>query len=61
MTRSEIEALVARERPGWRLVDFLEINAEAGPSIEVVIESESGGRRMTLILDPARRIIGEQR
>jgi hypothetical protein len=59
MTRSEIEALVARERPGWRLVDFLEINAEAGPSIEVVIES--GGRRMTLILDPARRIIGEQR
>ena len=59
MTRSEIEALVARERPGWRLVDFLEISDETGPSVEVVIES--GGRRMTLILDPARRIIGEQR
>ena len=26
MTRGEIEALVVKERPGWRVVDFIEIN-----------------------------------
>lgn len=45
VTRDEIEALVARERPGWRVVDFIEINEESGPSFEVTIES--GGRQTT--------------
>ena len=58
MTRDEIEALVARERPGWRLVDFTEVN-EGGPSFEVTIESS--GRQTTRLIDEGKRIVGERR
>ncbi len=59
MTRGEIEALVARERPGWRVVDVIEVNDEGGPSFEVTVES--GGRRTTLLVAEGRRIVGERR
>ena len=39
MTRGEIEALVAKERPGWRVVDFIEVNDESGLGFEVTIEN----------------------
>jgi hypothetical protein len=35
VTRDEIEALVVRERPGWRVIDAVENNDEGGPSFEV--------------------------
>ena len=38
MTWEEVEAVVARGRPGWRVVDVAEVNGEAGPSYKVVIE-----------------------
>ena len=59
MSRDEIEALVARERPGWRLVDFIEVNDESGPSFEVTVESS--GRQITLLIDEGKRIVGERR
>ena len=59
MTRDDIEALVARERPGWRVVDFTEVNDESGTSFEVTVES--GGRRTTLVVAEGRRIVGERR
>jgi hypothetical protein len=59
MTRDEIEALVARERPGWRVVDFIEVNDESGPSFEVTIESS--GRQITLLVAGGKRIVGERR
>jgi hypothetical protein len=59
MMRDEIEVLVARERPGWRVVDFIEVNDESGPSFEVTIES--GGRQTTLLVAEGKRIVGERR
>ena len=59
MTRDEIEALVAKERPGWRVVDFIEVNDESGPSFEVTVEN--GGRQTTLIVGEGKRIVGERR
>jgi hypothetical protein len=59
MTRSEIEALVAKERPGWRVVDFIEVNDESGPSFEVTVEN--GGRQTTLLVGEGKRIVGERR
>jgi len=59
MTRDEIEALVAKERPGWRVVGFIEVNDESGPSIEVTVES--GGHQATLLVDEGKRIVGERR
>jgi hypothetical protein len=59
MTRDEIEALVSKERPSWRVVDFIEVNDESGPSFEVTIESS--GRQATLLIDEAKRIVGERR
>jgi hypothetical protein len=59
MTRDEIAALVARERPGWRVVDFIEVNDGSGPGFEVTIES--GGRQTTLIVAEGKRIVGERR
>jgi hypothetical protein len=59
MTRGEIEALVTKERLGWRVVDFIEINDESGPSFEVTIES--GGRQTTLLVGDGKRILGERR
>ena len=59
MTRGEIEALVAKERPGWRVVDFIEVSDESGPSFEVTIES--GGRQTTLLVGEGKRVVGERR
>ena len=59
MTRGEIEALVKKERPGWRVVDFIEINDESGPSFEVTVEN--GGRQTTLLVGEGKRIVGERR
>ncbi len=59
MVREEIEALVARERPGWRVVEVLEINDESGPSFEVVVEG--GDDRATLLVGADERIVGERR
>ena len=57
--RDEIEALVARERPGWRVVDVMEINDESGPSFEVVIVG--GDDRVTVLVSADERIVGERR
>jgi hypothetical protein len=59
MTRDQIEALVAKERPGWRVVDFIEVNDESGPSVEVTIES--GGRQVVLLIGEDETIAGERR
>ncbi len=58
MVREEIEALVARERPGWRVVEVMEINDGSGPSFEVVVEGGDG--RLTLLLSADGRIVGER-
>ena len=58
MVREEIEALVARERPGWREVDVLEINDESGPTLEVVVER--GDERRTVLVSADERIVGER-
>ena len=58
MDRTVIEALVARERPGWRVTEVVEINDESGPSFEVAIEN--GGRRATLLIAEDERIVGER-
>ena len=59
MVRDEIEALVARERPGWRVVEVMEFNDESGPSFEVVVEG--GDDRVTLVVSADERIVGERR
>ena len=59
MVRDEIEALVTRERPGWRVVDVIEVNDESGPSFEVVVEG--GDDRVTLLVSADERIVGERR
>jgi hypothetical protein len=59
MTRDQIEALVAKERPGWRVVEFIEVNDESGPSVEVTIES--GGRQLVLLIGEDENIVGERR
>lgn len=58
MTREEIEALVVRERPGWRVVEVVEINDESGPTCEVVVER--GGERRTLLVSADGMIVGER-
>ena len=58
MVRDEIEALVARERPGWRVVEIMEVNDESGPSFEVVVEG--GDDRVTLLVGADERIVGER-
>jgi hypothetical protein len=57
--RDEIEALVARERPGWRVVEVVEINDESGPSFEVTVER--GHERRTVLVSTDERIVGERR
>ena len=59
MTKEEVEALVARERPGWRVVDVIEVNDESGPTFEVVVEG--GDDRVTLLVGADERIVGERR
>lgn len=58
MMRDDIEALVQRQRPGWRVVDVIEINDESGPSFEVVVER--GPERRTLVLDQDKDIVEER-
>jgi hypothetical protein len=57
--RETVEALVTKERPGWRVVDFIEVNDESGPSFEVTVEN--GGRQTTLLVGEGKRIVGERR
>ena len=59
MVREEIEALVARERPGWRVVEVVEINDESGPSFEVVVEG--GDDRVIVLVSADGRVVGERR
>jgi hypothetical protein len=59
MTREGIEALVARERPGWRVIDVTEVNDESGPSFEVTVE-DGGGRAVVLLVAEDERIAGER-
>ena len=59
MTRDGIEALMARERPGWRVVEVLEVNDESGPSFEVAVER--GDERRTVLVAADERIVGERR
>ena len=56
--REEIEALVARERPGWRVVEVVEINDESGPTFEVIVER--GDERRTVLVSADERIVGER-
>ncbi len=57
--RDEIEALLARERPGWRVVEVVEINDESGPSFEVVVEG--GDDRVIVLVSADGRVVGERR
>jgi hypothetical protein len=57
--REEIEALVARERPGWRVVEVVEVNDESGPSFEVVVEK--GDERRLLLVAEGMEIVAERR
>ncbi len=58
MTREQVEALVARERPGWRVVDVIEVNDESGPAFEVVVEG--GDDRLTILMSADGHIVGER-
>ena len=58
VTREEIEALVVRERPGWRVVDVVEVSDESGPSFEVAVEA--GDQRRTVLVSADRQIVGER-
>jgi hypothetical protein len=59
MLHEDIEAVVARERPGWRVVEVVEVNDESGPSFEVLVEK--GEERRTLLLDQDEEIVAERR
>ncbi len=58
MVREEIEAFVARERPGWRVAEVVEINDESGPTFEVIVER--GDERRTLLVSADERLVGER-
>jgi hypothetical protein len=51
MDRTAIEERIARERPGWRVVEITEVNDESGPSFTVVLERD--GQRRTVLLGEA--------
>ena len=59
MTGDGIEAPVALGRPGWRVVDIVEVIEGSGPSVEVVVEG--GNDRVTLLVAADDRIVGERR
>ncbi len=50
---------MARERPGWRVVEVMEINDESGPSFEVVVEG--GDDRVIVLVSADGRVVGERR
>jgi len=54
VVREEIEAVVARERPGWRVAEVVEINDESGPTFEVIVER--GDERRTVLVSADERM-----
>jgi hypothetical protein len=58
MTQRDAEALVGRERPGWRVLEVIELNDESGPSFEIAVE-KAGERRVLLVAED-RQIVGER-
>lgn len=50
---------MARERPGWRVVDIAEADDEGGPSFEVVVEG--GDDRWMLPVSANEPIVGGRR
>jgi uncharacterized membrane protein YkoI len=59
MSREEVEAVVARRRPGWHVVDVTLVTEESGSYYEVAIVRED--ERRTLLVGPDREIAGERR
>ncbi|MGK7869929.1 hypothetical protein [Falsiroseomonas sp. E2-1-a20] len=63
-TRQEAEALVARERPGWQVVEVVEVNDESGPSSEITIRrgdrTLKEDRHLTLLVAEDGRVAGER-
>jgi hypothetical protein len=58
MTKDEAQAIVSRERPGWRVLDVIETDDESGPSYEFDIERN--GQRRILLVAPGEEIVGER-
>ncbi len=58
MTKEDIDSLVARERPGWRVAEVTEVSDESGTSYMVAIES--GSQRQTIMVAEDGTIAGEQ-
>ena len=58
MVREGIGALAAREWPGWRVAEVVEINDESDPTFEVTVER--GGERRTLLVSVDGVIVGER-
>lgn len=54
MDRNEVEAIIARERPGWRVVQVTEVNDESGPSCTVLLEKD--GQRRTVLIGEAEDV-----
>lgn len=54
MDRNEVEAIIARERPGWRVVQVTEVNDESGPSCTVTLEKD--GQRRTVLIGEAEDV-----
>jgi len=54
MDRAAIESLIARERPGWRVVEVTETNDESGPSFTVLLEKD--GQRRTVLVGEAEDV-----
>src|SRR4051794_35552129 len=52
--RNAIEALIARERPGWRVVEVTEVNDESGPSFIVILEKD--GQCRTVLISEAEDV-----
>ncbi len=54
MDRNEVEAIIARERPGWRVMQVTEVNDESGPSCTVLLEKD--GQRRTVLIGEAEDV-----
>jgi hypothetical protein len=57
MDAQAIKSLIARERPGWQVVEITEVNDESGPSFTVVVKQ--GGQRRTLLVREGQ-ILGDR-
>jgi|tagenome__1003787_1003787.scaffolds.fasta_scaffold20715603_1 hypothetical protein len=58
MTKDQAQAIVSRDRPGWRVLDVTETDDESGPSYE--IDVERNGERRTLLVAVNEEIVGER-